>query len=54
MCVLNQEDDFNGIKSDYRRGFCEECSQEYDDKRNDEKKKNTSCGNCGWCEECCN
>ena len=53
MCVLNAEDEFNGIESNYRCGMCEECSQEYRNKRNEEKARNTSCGNCGWCEECC-
>lgn len=48
MCVQNIEDD----KSTYRCGMCEECSQEYNDKINNEKANNTSCGNCGWCEEC--
>ena len=53
MCVQNYEDEYNGIESNYRCGWCEECRQEYADADNERKKKETSCGNCGWCEECC-
>jgi hypothetical protein len=53
MCVLNQEDEFNGIESDFRCGMCQECTAETIDAENEEKYKNTSCGNCGFCEECC-
>lgn len=52
MCVLNQEDDFNGYKSNFSCGMCGECISEYNKKENDEKYNSTSCNNCGMCEDC--
>jgi hypothetical protein len=54
MCVQNEEDEYNGLFSSYRCGMCYECLREQSKLINKEKRKNDSCGNCGYCEECCN
>ena len=52
MCVYNEYDEHDGIKSNYRCGRCDECGKEEEDRVDEKKKIETSCQNCGRCEEC--